>query len=284
MLVDVDPSEQDAAKGAAVLCGDAGAAAEQLLAALGGGALPGAAAWVAALQGKVGAARERLAAKLAPTAFPLDYHTTLRVVRDELNALPTPAVVVAEGANTMDNARWGQGRRGRMAWLWCGVCVMCHFPTSLCCRHVAGRVVCHLPACGVLLLSLAPPPAPPDIPRPWCCRVLLEPVVAPRSRLDAGTHGTMGVGLGYAIAAAVACPGRSVVAVEGDSAFGFSGMECETICRCVLGGGVHRLVVACVPGCPRRRHAGLHSRAPHSLISGPPRPLPFSSAPHLLPA
>lgn len=43
-----------------------------------------------------------------------------------------------------------------------------------------------------------------------CCRVLLEPVVAPRSRLDAGTWGTMGVGPGYAIAAAVVSPDRWV--------------------------------------------------------------------------
>lgn len=53
----------------------------------------------------------------------------------------------------------------------------------------------------------------------------------PRTRLDAGTHGTMGVGLGYAIAAAAVDPGRPVVAVEGDSAFGFSGMELETAAR-----------------------------------------------------
>ena len=46
----------------------------------------------------------------------------------------------------------------------------------------------------------------------------------------------MGVGLGYAIAAAVARPERLSIAVEGDSAFGFSGMECETICRCVFQG------------------------------------------------
>jgi|TARA_B100000315_G_scaffold89674_1_gene82448 2-hydroxyacyl-CoA lyase 1 len=52
-----------------------------------------------------------------------------------------------------------------------------------------------------------------------------------RSRLDAGTSGTIGVGLGFAIAAAVVDPARAVVAVEGDSAFGFSGMEVETICR-----------------------------------------------------
>lgn len=54
-------------------------------------------------------------------------------------------------------------------------------------------------------------------------------------RLDAGTFGTMGVGLGFAIAAAAVerseNKGRRVVCVEGDSAFGFSGMEVETMCR-----------------------------------------------------
>ncbi|KAI3876930.1 hypothetical protein MKX03_032475 [Papaver bracteatum] len=53
----------------------------------------------------------------------------------------------------------------------------------------------------------------------------------PRTRLDAGTWGTMGVGLGYCIAAAVASPDRLVVAVEGDSGFGFSAMEVETLAR-----------------------------------------------------
>ena len=57
------------------------------------------------------------------------------------------------------------------------------------------------------------------------------PNLEPRTRLDAGTYGTMGVGLGFAVAAAVTNPGRPVVALEGDSAFGFSGMEMETICR-----------------------------------------------------
>jgi oxalyl-CoA decarboxylase len=52
----------------------------------------------------------------------------------------------------------------------------------------------------------------------------------PRHRLDSGTWGVMGIGLGYAIAAAVES-GAPVVAVQGDSAFGFSGMELETICR-----------------------------------------------------
>lgn len=61
-------------------------------------------------------------------------------------------------------------------------------------------------------------------------RSLLD-ISEPRSRLDAGTWGTMGVGLGYAVAAAVTQPGRLVLAIEGDSAFGFSGMEVETIVR-----------------------------------------------------
>ena len=52
----------------------------------------------------------------------------------------------------------------------------------------------------------------------------------PRKRLDVGTWGVMGIGMGTAIAAAVET-GLPVLAVEGDSAFGFSGMEVETICR-----------------------------------------------------
>ena len=52
----------------------------------------------------------------------------------------------------------------------------------------------------------------------------------PRKRLDVGTWGVMGVGMGSAIAAAVET-GNPVLAIEGDSAFGFSGMEVETICR-----------------------------------------------------
>jgi oxalyl-CoA decarboxylase len=52
----------------------------------------------------------------------------------------------------------------------------------------------------------------------------------PRKRLDVGTWGVMGIGMGFAIAAAVET-GKRVLAVEGDSAFGFSGMEVETICR-----------------------------------------------------
>ncbi|OBJ35124.1 oxalyl-CoA decarboxylase [Mycobacterium colombiense] len=69
----------------------------------------------------------------------------------------------------------------------------------------------------------------------------------PRHRLDTGTWGVMGIGMGYAIGAAVET-GKPVVAIEGDSAFGFSGMEIETICRYRLpvtvvifnNGGVYR--------------------------------------------
>ena len=52
----------------------------------------------------------------------------------------------------------------------------------------------------------------------------------PRKRLDVGTWGIMGIGMGAAVAAAIET-GHPVLAVEGDSAFGFSGMEVETICR-----------------------------------------------------
>ncbi len=69
----------------------------------------------------------------------------------------------------------------------------------------------------------------------------------PRKRLDSGTWGVMGIGMGYAIGAAVSS-GKPVVAIEGDSAFGFSGMELETICRYSLpivtiifnNGGIYR--------------------------------------------
>jgi len=52
----------------------------------------------------------------------------------------------------------------------------------------------------------------------------------PRKRLDVGTWGVMGIGMGFSVAAAVVS-GQPVIAIEGDSAFGFSGMEVETICR-----------------------------------------------------
>src|SRR6201996_6601722 len=55
-------------------------------------------------------------------------------------------------------------------------------------------------------------------------------IYQPRKRIDVGTWGIMGIGMGYAIGAAIET-GKPVLAIEGDSAFGFSGMEVETICR-----------------------------------------------------
>ncbi len=55
-------------------------------------------------------------------------------------------------------------------------------------------------------------------------------ILQPRRRLDTGTWGVMGIGMGYCVAAATTTS-DPVIAVEGDSAFGFSGMEIETITR-----------------------------------------------------
>jgi len=94
----------------------------------------------------------------------------------------------------------------------------------------------------------------------------------PRHRLDTGTWGVMGIGMGYAIAAAVET-GNPVVAIEGDSAFGFSGMEVETICRYRLpvtvvilnNGGVYRGDEAPTGDDPAP--TVLNARARHELIA-----------------
>src|SRR5207302_10793973 len=52
-----------------------------------------------------------------------------------------------------------------------------------------------------------------------------------RHRLDAGSYGTMGIGMGFVIAAAVVHPDKPIIAVSGDSAIVFSGIEMETVCR-----------------------------------------------------
>jgi 2-hydroxyacyl-CoA lyase 1 len=57
------------------------------------------------------------------------------------------------------------------------------------------------------------------------------PNKSPRTRLDAGSFGTMGVGMGFVLAAAAVHPDRPIISVSGDSAIGFSGMEMETVCR-----------------------------------------------------
>lgn len=52
----------------------------------------------------------------------------------------------------------------------------------------------------------------------------------PRHRIDCATWAIMGMGMGSAVGAAVST-GKKVVAIEGDSAFGFSGMDFSTITR-----------------------------------------------------
>src|SRR5437763_12364007 len=90
-----------------------------------------------------------------------------------------------------------------------------------------------------------------------------------RSVLNAGTYGTMGVGLGQAIAAAVADPSRPVVHLSGDSAIGFSGMEMETLVRYNLpvkivvlnNGGIG-------PGMPEIPENPFFNLKPNALIYG----------------
>lgn len=143
--------------------------------------------WRAALAKKCKDNIESTEAMMEDDSTPMGYYHVLREIRD---LIPRDAIIVSEGANTMD----------------------------------IGRTVL--------------------------------PNFEPRSRLDAGTYGTMGVGMGFALAAALVHPDRKVVAVEGDSAFGFSGMEVETACRHQLpitfiiinnngiGGGVSELDLA----------------------------------------
>jgi 2-hydroxyacyl-CoA lyase 1 len=118
--------------------------------------------WRSGLQSSAEENEASVTSMMNDDSAPMNYFRALRDIRD---AIPSDAIIVSEGANTMDIGR----------------------------------------------------------------SVLMN--YEPRTRLDAGTFGTMGVGLGFAIAASVVDTSRRVVAVEGDSAFGFSGMEVEVACR-----------------------------------------------------
>src|SRR5246127_410227 len=91
----------------------------------------------------------------------------------------------------------------------------------------------------------------------------------PRSRLDAGSYGTMGVGLGIVIAACVVHPDKPIIHVSGDSAIGFSGMEMETLCRY---GMPAKIVVfnngGIGPGMPEIPNNPMLNMRPNSLIWG----------------
>jgi len=118
--------------------------------------------WRREIAEKIEQNRRSVEAMAADDRVPMNYYRAFRDIRE---AIPRDAIIVSEGANTMDIGRTQLDNRD------------------------------------------------------------------PRTRLDAGTYGTMGVGFGFAIAAAVVQQERPVVSVVGDSAFGFSGMELETICR-----------------------------------------------------
>ena len=162
--VDISPTEMDSnVQIAAPVVGDIGSCVSALLAGMGANWAKPPADWT----GAVASRREKNLAKMAETLAldpsPMNFHSALNVIRNAVKARPD-AIVVNEGANTLDFAR------------------------------------------------------------------SIVDMYEPRKRLDVGTWGIMGIGMGFSIAAAVVT-GKPVIAIEGDSAFGFSGMEVETICR-----------------------------------------------------
>jgi 2-hydroxyacyl-CoA lyase 1 len=91
----------------------------------------------------------------------------------------------------------------------------------------------------------------------------------PRHRLDAGSYGTMGIGMGFVIAAAVVHPDKPIISVSGDSAIGFSGMEMETLVR--YGFPVKIVVLnngGIGPGMPEIPENPMFNLKPNALIYG----------------
>jgi 2-hydroxyacyl-CoA lyase 1 len=123
---------------------------------------PSDAPWHAAIAEKAAANAKQIAPQLADDAAPANYY---RALKDVAAWAPEDAIIIGEGASTMDIGR-----------------------TQL-----------------------------------FNSR--------PRHRLDAGSYGTMGIGMGFVVAAAVVHPDKPIISVSGDSAIGFSGMEMETVCR-----------------------------------------------------
>ncbi|TDI61101.1 MAG: oxalyl-CoA decarboxylase [Alphaproteobacteria bacterium] len=154
--------------------------------------------WQAALSEKAAANAAAVAPMVDDNTKPMNYY---RAYRDIVDRLPKDAMIIGEGANTMDIGR-----------------------TQM-------------------------------------------PNLEPRRRLDAGTYGTMGVGLGFAIAAATVHPDRPTIVVQGDSAFGFSGMEMETAARYRLPIKVIILNNGGIGGGAPEPEDGV-DRLPHALMHG----------------
>jgi oxalyl-CoA decarboxylase len=162
--IDISPTEIDSNVAiAAPVIGDIGSCVAALLAGMGPGWARPPAEWTGGIAERKDKNQSKMAAQLAARPSPMSFHSALSVIREQVKARPD-AIVVNEGANTLDFAR------------------------------------------------------------------SIVDMYEPRKRLDVGTWGIMGIGMGFAIAAAVVT-GKPVIALEGDSAFGFSGMEVETICR-----------------------------------------------------
>jgi oxalyl-CoA decarboxylase len=162
--IDIAPTEIDSNVAiAAPVIGDIGSCVAALLAGIDGTWTKPAAEWTGAIAERRDKNLSKMAVTLAARPSPMNFHSALSVIRDVVRARPD-AIVVNEGANTLDFAR------------------------------------------------------------------SIVDMYEPRKRLDVGTWGIMGIGMGFAVAAAVTT-GKPVIAIEGDSAFGFSGMEVETICR-----------------------------------------------------
>jgi oxalyl-CoA decarboxylase len=162
--IDISPTEIDSNVAiAAPVIGDIGSCVAALNAGIGSNWTKPPADWTGAIAERKDKNLTKMAETLAKRPSPMSFQSALSVIRDQVKARPD-AIVVNEGANTLDFAR------------------------------------------------------------------SIVDMYEPRKRLDVGTWGIMGIGMGFAVAAAVTT-GKPVIAIEGDSAFGFSGMEVETICR-----------------------------------------------------
>ena len=162
--IDISPTEIDSNVAiAAPVIGDIGSCVAALVAGIDASFPKPPAEWTGAIAERKDKNLSKMAETLAKRPSPMNFHSALSVIRDQVKARPD-AIVVNEGANTLDFAR------------------------------------------------------------------SIVDMYEPRKRLDVGTWGIMGIGMGFAVAAAVTT-GKPVIAIEGDSAFGFSGMEVETICR-----------------------------------------------------